>query len=412
MYDPTLGRWLSEDPVGFTAADPNLYRYVGNNPTNATDPTGLSKVLRWDPWKRNWEEADAKTSDLVNAGPETRESSNRVNAGPETTASSNRLFRSLPASYKGPSRVVPLQYSNHGTLFLWDPNLKAWYEQPFLPVDPSTQIALGNCKRKTYEIDYGTLEGRRPSDQDKNLLAMSANQKVLAAMKRAPNFLEGEARKKLQEVFSEKNLPPIAGVATFWGVSHLFGVGEVADVGLGLLAYATMGVESIKVGKLVANGTLKAIDAVTERELDNAARDYAEAFAIAVAVWLESPEGTRTGVNASNDSLVARVLANFHLYPKVIDSRTGRHIPFPSSIVQRVPKGDRVSWGLKQRGEFIAEWYRRGYETPRGGWDKYDIHHIQPREFGGTNDFWNLVPVERQTHQKLFTAFWNNFIEL
>ncbi len=41
MYDPTIGRWISEDPIGFEAADPNLYRYVGNNPTNATDPSGL-----------------------------------------------------------------------------------------------------------------------------------------------------------------------------------------------------------------------------------------------------------------------------------------------------------------------------------------------------------------------------------
>lgn len=41
MLDPTIGKWLSEDPVGFQAADPNLYRYVGNNPTNKTDPTGL-----------------------------------------------------------------------------------------------------------------------------------------------------------------------------------------------------------------------------------------------------------------------------------------------------------------------------------------------------------------------------------
>jgi hypothetical protein len=29
------------DPLGFAAGDANLYRYVGNDPTNATDPTGL-----------------------------------------------------------------------------------------------------------------------------------------------------------------------------------------------------------------------------------------------------------------------------------------------------------------------------------------------------------------------------------
>jgi hypothetical protein len=40
MFDPTVGRWLEEDPKGFDAGDPNLFRYVKNNPTNATDPSG------------------------------------------------------------------------------------------------------------------------------------------------------------------------------------------------------------------------------------------------------------------------------------------------------------------------------------------------------------------------------------
>jgi RHS repeat-associated protein len=41
MYDPGVGRWLSTNPLGFTAGDANLYRYVGNGPTNARDPSGL-----------------------------------------------------------------------------------------------------------------------------------------------------------------------------------------------------------------------------------------------------------------------------------------------------------------------------------------------------------------------------------
>ena len=40
-YDPRTGRWLSLDPLGFAAGDANLYRYVGNAPTVATDPSGL-----------------------------------------------------------------------------------------------------------------------------------------------------------------------------------------------------------------------------------------------------------------------------------------------------------------------------------------------------------------------------------
>jgi|GEM_PF-6334123 len=41
-YDPFSGVWLSEDPTGFEAGDSNLYRYAGNDPTNATDPSGLA----------------------------------------------------------------------------------------------------------------------------------------------------------------------------------------------------------------------------------------------------------------------------------------------------------------------------------------------------------------------------------
>jgi RHS repeat-associated protein len=40
-YDPASGRFLSEDPIGFAGDPSNLYRYVGNGPTNATDPSGL-----------------------------------------------------------------------------------------------------------------------------------------------------------------------------------------------------------------------------------------------------------------------------------------------------------------------------------------------------------------------------------
>ena len=42
MYDPTVGRFITLDPIGFDGADANKYRYVGNSPTNATDPSGLA----------------------------------------------------------------------------------------------------------------------------------------------------------------------------------------------------------------------------------------------------------------------------------------------------------------------------------------------------------------------------------
>jgi RHS repeat-associated protein len=43
-YDPETGRFLQEDPLWFNAGDLNVYRYVGNNPVNATDPSGMASA--------------------------------------------------------------------------------------------------------------------------------------------------------------------------------------------------------------------------------------------------------------------------------------------------------------------------------------------------------------------------------
>ena len=43
-YDSNVGRFLSEDPIGFRSGDFNLYRYVVNNPLNYADPYGYGVV--------------------------------------------------------------------------------------------------------------------------------------------------------------------------------------------------------------------------------------------------------------------------------------------------------------------------------------------------------------------------------
>lgn len=54
----------------------------------------------------------------------------------------------------------------------------------------------------------------------------------------------------------------------------------------------------------------------------------------------------------------------------------------------------RVTWDSSNKNEFIREWHERGYPEPPGWWSEYGIHHITPKEYGETNDFDNLVPVD------------------
>ncbi|WP_153559314.1 RHS repeat-associated core domain-containing protein [Roseimaritima sediminicola] len=71
-YDPITGRWLSQDPIGFNAGDANLYRYVGNGPTEATDPSGLDERENapaddpWAPWMTTIEGYGGKHYEIRN----------------------------------------------------------------------------------------------------------------------------------------------------------------------------------------------------------------------------------------------------------------------------------------------------------------------------------------------------------
>lgn len=44
-YNPSTGRFISEDPLEFGGGGPNFYAYVSNNPTNFIDPIGLTNCV-------------------------------------------------------------------------------------------------------------------------------------------------------------------------------------------------------------------------------------------------------------------------------------------------------------------------------------------------------------------------------
>jgi RHS repeat-associated protein len=55
FYDPASGKWTSVDPKGFAAGDVNLYRYVENQATTKSDPSGFTLYLsqhNYSAWKK------------------------------------------------------------------------------------------------------------------------------------------------------------------------------------------------------------------------------------------------------------------------------------------------------------------------------------------------------------------------
>jgi RHS repeat-associated protein len=59
-YDPTVGRFVTKDPISFAGGDVNLYNYVGANPINWSDPIGLYKLNMFDKNRdyERWHAAD------------------------------------------------------------------------------------------------------------------------------------------------------------------------------------------------------------------------------------------------------------------------------------------------------------------------------------------------------------------
>src|SRR5579875_2894593 len=43
-YSPTFQRFIAQDPIGFAGGDPNMYRYVYDNPVNGRDPSGRGLI--------------------------------------------------------------------------------------------------------------------------------------------------------------------------------------------------------------------------------------------------------------------------------------------------------------------------------------------------------------------------------
>jgi len=67
-YDPTIGRFLSEDPLGLGGGDMTLYSYAGNNPVVFVDPSGLCAESggSHNSWKNNVSNGLYFISDVAN----------------------------------------------------------------------------------------------------------------------------------------------------------------------------------------------------------------------------------------------------------------------------------------------------------------------------------------------------------
>lgn len=89
-------------------------------------------------------------------------------------------------------------------------------------------------------------------------------------------------------------------------------------------------------------------------------------------------------------------------YPTNISSPvTGQSLPYNFSMTMaKVPEANRVVWNASKRAAYAKY---LGVDLT-----DYDVHHIIPREYGGTNDYSNLIPLAVSDHRTV-TSWWVNY---
>lgn len=109
---------------------------------------------------------------------------------------------------------------------------------------------------------------------------LSAGEKLIEAARRATPRLPLEMREQFAALFSAANIGITAGVLSLWGGSHLFGFGEIADVGLAIAGVAVLGVQAFAVGRDLGEFLDIAIRARSVADLERSADHLARAVVV------------------------------------------------------------------------------------------------------------------------------------
>jgi uncharacterized protein RhaS with RHS repeats len=118
-YDPVIGRFYSNDPVGYTASNPvmsfNRYLYVNNNPYKYTDPNGefLNFAIKFVADVAMGAAINYATTGSVNLSSAIKESAQGILNPAKSLAKGQKLLKLYRGGAHGKVRGVKCNESHH-----------------------------------------------------------------------------------------------------------------------------------------------------------------------------------------------------------------------------------------------------------------------------------------------------------
>lgn len=370
-YAPWLGRWISPDPltVRSLGADLNPYRYVSGRVLNATDPSGL--------------DGDQPSQAQTSTSPAAPSTPSRDSGGTLTYHANSDTWCDAEIHVYGTPRAAPSGSTGSST--------GSAAPAPSVISGLSVIVGITGVSQNTvsdtaaFLVGFATTQLPFIGGIAYNAAVSLGLNPLTPPMQRAYGL--GQLVGGITQFVEGLTLLIAGGTGTGAG-----GLGSAPSFG-GSLALSALGVTGVALGwTLMGAGAESAVLGL---------------FNMASSPGSSVPGGTSSGGGGTASG--GAVNSQGEAYPKVVDPRTGELIPAPPAGLKWKPPSQRADWGPQGRYAYIKQWYDQGYPTPEGGWAQYDIHHIIPREYGGTNDFNNLVPVLRTVHQQEFNQWWRYY---
>jgi RHS repeat-associated protein len=177
-YSPTMGRFIERDPIGFEAGDSNWYRFVANEATVKTDPSGLCELdpdvtgpCRLMIYAGHWG-PDAEAFIAQNRGPD----NDKTGCGPYLSFVS--CFSSDYTNRLGAANLIPNSPS-------WRDVLKAKHAIGGLKnaIEGAREFAKRLCNNRKSFCDDGTTERYQCGEKDQRCDSVTITVTCDTAMK-------------------------------------------------------------------------------------------------------------------------------------------------------------------------------------------------------------------------------------
>jgi len=109
---------------------------------------------------------------------------------------------------------------------------------------------------------------------------MSSTDKMMSAMSRSLKYMPGDVADQIKGLFSPGSIAIVSATLTVWATSHIFGVGEIFDIILLTVGFATMGASIATVATELHEFVKGSIAAKSDADLEAAAEHFGKAVVL------------------------------------------------------------------------------------------------------------------------------------